>query len=71
MDKIQRKEIMLVRQLFSYFKLLSYMFRSYTWIIIIRLRTKHYVKCNALFTFTYCFYTKNNDDLCVGSKRVA
>jgi hypothetical protein len=71
MDKIQKKEFMLVRQLFTCFKLLSHMFRSYTRIIVLRLRTKHYVKRNALFTFTYCFYTKTNDDLYVGSKRIA
>ena len=53
-----------MRQLLTYFKLLSYMFRSYTRVIIVRLRTKRYVKPNALFTLLYCFYTKTNDDLC-------
>jgi hypothetical protein len=71
MDKVQRKEFMLVRKLFTYFKLLSYMFRSYTRIIIVGLRKKHYVKSNALSSLMYCFYTKTNDDLCVGSKHVA
>jgi len=71
MDKVQGKEIMLVRQRFTYLKLLSYMFRPYTRIIIVRLRTKPYVKLNALFIFSYCFYTKTNYDLCVGSKHVA